>query len=1004
MTAESAHPLEIRLFGPMEARIEGKRLPPLRSRKGMYALALLALRHDRDVPRSYLAALLWPDSPEEQALASLRRTLTDLRQAMGDYADCLLAPTSRALRLDFNRVWADVVAFDRGVGSSQAEVLEAAVALYCGPLLEGCPEEWVLQEREAREEAYLSALEKLAMLHREVGDFVATEGYLTRVVRIRPWRETAQRARMEMLDAMGDHAGVTMAYRDLRQSLRDALNADPDAETTSLYQRLRAAARRRAATTIGNEALAAPLAALPMAEENLPTAPLHNLRRPLTPLIGRRSEVREIECALSEARLVCLTGMGGVGKTRLVTEIGWNVLTDYPGGVRFADLSVIQENAMVALTVAEAFGIREPTGQSLRDAIIERVGDRQTLLLLDNCEHLVDACAELTEHLLSYCPQLRVLATSRQALGLPGERLYPLAPLPLPPVRSGDTLPVALLLKYDAIRLFVEKACAIRPFEINPGNAADVLRICQELDGIPLAMELAAARTKVFSLSQIAERLNDRYHLLSESNRAVSPRQRTLQALLDWSYDILSPAEQTLLRRLTVFVGGWTLEATEAVCFIADDAVGDNDTLILLGSLVDKSLIFVEDNEGERRYRMLETVRQYGQMRLEAAGETERMATRHRDYFLQLAEAAHPHLNGPETALWGKRLDAERDNLRQALKWSVEREARLRFAYALSSFWHQRGHLSEGRAWLEGSLTVNRGAAPSARYASVLHSAGILAWTQGDFDAAQTHWQEALKMRQTLGDLPGVAYLKNGLALVAQERGDYAAALTLLQESQDFFEETNDARGLLIVLINQGVALCNQGRYAEARVLHQKAFAESERQGDTRGTITALGNLAEVAYAEGDDVTAGELWTQCLRRDQELEYPWGIASSLANLGDVARHLGNLSAARSFYGDSLRISRQLGEKRMMVHALEGMAMAKAADNASPEALQTAARCLSAADRQRHSLRMPLTFPHRDEIEASAARLRQTLGDAVFFAHWEHKASQDFEAAIEAALRT
>ena len=983
----------------MEAHKEGLPLPPLRSRKGMYALALLALRHDRDVPRSYLAGLLWPDSLEEQALSSLRRTLTDLRQAFGDYADCLLSPTSRTLRLDFTRIAADVIAFDRDVVSAQEEALERAVNLYRGPLLEGCLEEWVLQEREAREEAYLSALEKLARFAGERGDLMTAENRLARVIRVRPWRETAQRTRMETLAALGNYAAITLAYRDLRHYLRDSLNAEPDAETTALYQRLRVQARRHAAAIVSDAPQTADVDADETSDPEIPPPALHNLRLPLTPLIGRSAEKREIQSGLEGTRLVSLVGTGGVGKTRLATEIAWSVVEDYPGGVRFVDLSVITDGEMILPMVAAAFDVREQAGSSLPEALIERLGNRPALLMLDNCEHLLDDSAKLVEQLLSRRPHLHILVTSRQGLGLPGEKIVALRPLPLPPAHPGAALPVALLLKYDCIRLFVQRASAIGAFRFDQNNAADILRICQQLDGLPLAVELAAARTKGLTVSQIAQRLGQGVRILDDAHRTAQPRQKTLHTLLDWSYDLLSPGERTLLRRLTIFVGGWTGEAAEVIC--ADEDLSATDIPGLLASLVEKSLVFVEKDQREERYRMLETVRHYGQEKM-AAEEAERIAAQRRDWFLELAEAAHPHLDGPDYAVWLDRLESERGNLRQALKWTVERDTRLRFAYALSSFWLRRGYLSEGRAWLEGSLLLNRGVPPSARNARILQTAGVFAWTQGDFDAAQRHWREALLQYRALNDQTGIAYLQIALGLLAQEQGDYDTAMQFFGDSQTFFEKKQDVRGALMALTNLGVALCAQGRYAEARRRHKEALAQSERMSDARGIITALGNLAEVAYAEGDDVTAGELWTQCLRRDREMNYPWGIANSLVNLGDVARRRGNREAAYSLYRDSLRRGRRLAEKRITLHALEGLAMTRAGDTATGDNPKRAVHLHSAAARMRSVLQMPLPSSYGNEVLTSVARLRQIFDEKTFASFWEEGANQNGEMLIESEL--
>src|SRR5579884_1453224 len=496
-----------------------------------------------------------------------------------------------------------------------------------------------------------------------------------------------------------------------------------------------------------------------------------NLPVQLTSFIGREKEMEEIKRLLSRTRLLTLTGSGGCGKTRLAAQVGADLLADFADGVWLVELAAIADPALVPQTVASTLGIREEPGQRLLETLQQHLKPKSLLLLLDNCEHLSAACAQLAETLLQACPNLRILASSREALGIAGELAYrvPSLSLPeLPRLPSAEAALVPALARCEATRLFVERAALSYPgFALTEQNAPAVAQVCVRLDGIPLAIELAAARIKVLSADQIAARLDDRFRLLTGGSRTALPRQQTLRALIDWSYDLLSEAERTLLRRLSVFLGGWTLEAAEAVCADASHAppraaamgagehaaapleagsrenaggpVAAEAVLDLLSRLVDKSLVLVEESaEAEARYRLLETVRQYSRDRLMESEEARDLRCRHRDWFLTLAEGAERRLRGPDQVAWLNRLAQEHDNLRMALEWcraeeDAGAEAGLRLAGALWRFWRVRGYLSEGRERLEAALAQASASERTAQRAKALYGLAALAWGQGDY-------------------------------------------------------------------------------------------------------------------------------------------------------------------------------------------------------------------------------------------------------------------------------
>jgi predicted ATPase len=440
------------------------------------------------------------------------------------------------------------------------------------------------------------------------------------------------------------------------------------------------------------------------------SAPPHNLPAPRSSFVGREQQIEEVKRQLAQTRLLTLTGVGGSGKTRLALEVARDLIEAYPDGVWLVQLAPLSEEVLVPKAVAEALGVIERPGESLTDTLAEVLGSRQLLLVVDNCEHLIEAIARLVDALLDSCPRLRILATSREALGLEGEARWLVPPLSVPEV--GRTMSSEELGAYESVRLFVERARRHDPsFSSSPKNAPTVAKICRMLEGIPLAIELAAARVGTLSLEQISERLEGTLDLLTRGGRTAAPRHRTLRGALDWSYELLSEPEIVLFRRLSVFAGGWTLAASEAVGM--GGSVEEEDVLDLLSGLVDKSLVVPGGgDQGGVRYRMLEPVRQYAREKLEEGDEAEQVRRRHADFFRTLAEEAEPELWGPEDARWLNRLELEHDNMRGALSWSLEwgePELALRLAGALGWFWRGRGFYGEGRRWVEEVLEKSSG-------------------------------------------------------------------------------------------------------------------------------------------------------------------------------------------------------------------------------------------------------------------------------------------------------
>ncbi|MCW3051491.1 MAG: hypothetical protein JWN14_661, partial [Chthonomonadales bacterium] len=810
MTAQEAPsaPLILTLFGPMQVLVDGHSLPRLRSRKGIWILALLALRHDRPVEREWLAGLCWPDMETSQAFANLRPILSELRSGLGSQKERLQSPDRHTLRLDLTGASVDVRDFDAAIERGRPSDLERAAALYRGPLLEGCMEEWVFPERHLREHRCLQALEELGHVALFVGDHGKAIGIYRRMVSIDPYWEAARRGWMEALARSGDTNAALQVYRELVELLRADPQATPDEQTTALYQRLRGEARQRSSSLRTTEPVTE---AIPIVSGYLP--------HPLTDLVGREDECLEVAACMRRSRLVTLTGLGGIGKTRLAITVASEVVPEYTDGAWMVALEAVSDNKMVVPQIASVLGVKEASGQTLLERVTEHLRTKRLLLVLDNCEHLLEASAQAVDHLLHEAAGLRILATSREALGITGETAWAVPALPAPDPhhlpQTGSTLR-RVLMGYESVQLFVERAQSIqKSFALTGENAPAVARICFQLEGIPLAIELAAARVKALTVEQIAARLDDHLNLLTGGSRTAMSRQQTLRATLDWSYALLSEWEQTVLRRLSVFSGGWTLEAAEAVC--AGDGIPSRQVLDLLTVLVDRSLVAYEERDPETggRYRLLEMVRQYALERLKASEEAAAVGERHSRWFLALAQEMDVHLTQADQGGGMRCLEREHSNLRSALDrcGTDAAELGLQIAAALVRFWYISGRYSEGRKYLQQALGQERTQEVTALRAKALNGAGALAYRQGDYEATQTFYEESLRMRKQLGDLRWVAESLNNLANVAHFRGDYETVKASYQETLQIFTELGDRRNMAWSLNGLGTVTETLGDY-----------------------------------------------------------------------------------------------------------------------------------------------------------------------------------------------
>jgi predicted ATPase/DNA-binding SARP family transcriptional activator len=928
MPGDAASSLSIRLLGPFEARLPAGSLLRLRSRKEQWLLALLILQHDRPQERTWLAGMLWPDSTETQALANLRNCLAGLRHALGPEADRLRSPTARALVLDLMGAEVDVPAFDAAIAHGDEPSLRRAVMLYRGPLLEGCMEAWAIPERQLREQAFLQALEQLAA--HAVGRAAPSEaeGHLRRAIGVDPLRESAQRALMQVLAEGGNEAAALGVYRELRLLLHRELNAAPDPETTALFQSLRA---RSAHGTRGSPGR---------------TPPAHNLSTQLTRFIGRQREMAEIRHLLSTARLLTLTGAGGCGKTRLALQVAAGLIEAYPDGVWLVELAPLADPALVPQAVASTLGVREEPGRPLTATLTDFLHARSLLVVLDNCEHLLSACAHLAESLVLTCADLRVLATSRERLGIGGEQLFRVPSLSLPDAALRSSLED--LCASEAIELFVDRARLTEPrFTLTVANAAAVTQVCHRLDGIPLAIELAAARLGALSVEALAERLNDRFPVLVAESRTALPRHQTLQALIDWSYDLLSEAERTLLRRLSVFAGGWTLAAAEAVCadpidsrqspVVSEDEglpslptdyclLPTDDVLGLLTRLVEKSLAVYEVREEADRYGLLETIRQYARDRLLASGETAVVRGRHLDWVVALAEQAGSELFGREQAAWLHRLGREHDNLRAALDWSLESshvEAGLGICEEVWRFWQECGYVEEGRGRLVALLSRPEASERTRERAKALKAAGRLT-LHGDFVAARSQYEEMLAIGRELGDPQIIASALNSLGHVVRLQGNGVQAQAHLEQGLALARTVGDRWEVASSLYGLGILASLQGENRAAWSLCAEALAMRRELGDKGSMVTTLGTLGELATDLGDLGSARALLEERLALSRELGNKAETVRTFQLLASVIQAEGDFGKARALLEEALTLVREVGDRQLLSNRCTGLA--------------------------------------------------------------------------------
>jgi predicted ATPase/DNA-binding SARP family transcriptional activator/Tfp pilus assembly protein PilF len=972
----------IRLCGGLTVEAGGKSLeqkvPP---GQATLLFAYLVVNRAQRVSREDLVEALWPGGGPKDPQAVLSTLLSRLRHAVapieidGKSELRVVLPEPAWVDVEAARTAVDdaLRAQEAGDWAAAYEHARDAISLVALDMLPGGDSPWLEELR--REIGGLTALALESVARSAVAGRGAnlSEGKRAAqaLVSKAPFRETGYRLLMEVLEASGDVAEALQVYDELRTVLRDELGAVPAANVQALHGRLLGGGRPREAGP--HEAT-----------RGLPAA--------RTSFVGRVSEARDIRRRVLDGRAVTIVGAGGMGKTRLALRTAEQIDAQLDEGSWLVELAPIAEPELVLQAVASVLGIRQEPDRELAESLTHALADRELCVVLDNCEQVLPAARMLADALLAACPRVRLIATSREPLDYAGESVLQLDPLPTP---DGDE--PTTVAESDAVELFRQRAvAAAADFRLTSANAGTVAGICRRLDGMPLALELAAALVSVLGVAEIGERLDERLRLTMAGASTTPDRHRTLGALVEWSHDLLDETERSLFRRLAVFHGGFTLAAAEHVC--VPEAVG------VLPGLVRKSLV-VKEEKGERaRYRMLETIRQFAAVKLEASGEWTSRRAAHLSFYRELAELGEPGLaDGMRQVDLLDDLESELDNFREAIRAGLEDgadcEAALTTAASLFTLWYVRGHMTEGRRWLDSCVGVCAGAAPESR-AKALAASGELAREQGDYAAARSHLTESLAIARETGvavGYGGSAFSLFNLGCIAWEQGGYREAQRLLEESLELLPEGAHPGGgfdRAWPLLKLGQVALEQGNAGQATMLFEQSLSRHRRRGDREGLARALEQLARAALASGDTSASRLLSERSLEAAGELGYKEGVLGPLLNLARIDLAEGSCDGALASARQALAIADQLGSKRGIAAAIETLACSHAARADAERALQL----FGAASAIRDEIGSPVPGHLRHELDAAigAARERPTRGMAA--ATWAAGVSMTRDQAV------
>jgi predicted ATPase/DNA-binding SARP family transcriptional activator len=912
--------MEFGILGPLEVRNGSVpvRVPGAKERA---LLADLVVHDGRVVSVDRLVEDLWGEDPPGNPANTLQGRVSALRRALGPAAAEMVVtrPPGYVLKVDPEQV--DAVRFERLVAAAEAaapneppraaRLLEAALGLWRGPALaEFADQPWAQAEAARLEERRLAATEGLVELRLAAGGHAGLVGELEALVAAHPWRERLRSQLMVALYRSGRQADALRVYQETRTVLAEELGIDPSPELQRLHQAI--------------------LVQDPALELAAPDhQPRHNLPERLTSLVGRDEELQEVAKLLEQHRLVTVVGPGGAGKTSVAVELGRRLVGGYADGVWLVELAALRDPALLAEVVAAALGLGEEPAEPgappppPSERLAGFVRDKALLLVLDNCEHLVAACAELVQRLLQAGPRVRVLATSREVLGVAGETVWPVPPLAVPdaPEEVGaasapagaDGAAPEVLAGYDAVRLFSERAAAADPgFPLDATSAPVVAELCRRLDGLPLAIELAAARVRVLPVAELAARLGDRFRLLAGGGRTLDPRQQTLRATVDWSWELLEEPDRRLLRRLSVFSGGWTVAAAEEVC--GGDGLDRTDVLEGLFRLVDRSLVVAAGGD-PARFLMLETLRAYGAERLAEAGEAEMVAARHTGWCLDLAEQAAAHHTARR---WLRLLDADYDNLRAALDRAVaapDPDTALRLAGALGWYWWTT-HTMEGRQRLATVIALADGQPPTPQLAGALQAVAMAEVSMTPTEAAVDAARRSLELFERFGDRGRAAFSKLLLASAELQRhGPSRDAVRLVEEADATFREFGEPWGQAFAgHVRFAFEAYGHGLSERAEEVMRRTLERYRVLDDQWGLAQSQFIVGEMAMARGDLGEAEAAYEAALAAARDGGPQWAVLASLARLGSLLALQGDDARATALHAEAAALARRTGQQR------------------------------------------------------------------------------------------
>ncbi|MBA9005062.1 BTAD domain-containing putative transcriptional regulator [Thermomonospora cellulosilytica] len=893
------------VLGPLEVWTRDGGRAPIPEAKVRALLADLIVHDGRTAPAARLIDDLWGDRPPANPAGALQARVSQLRRALEDAEPggrdlVVTRPQGYALQITGDTVdarrFADLTERARRAAhpADRAALLDEALGLWRGPAFADFADEEFARAAAVRlEEQRLAALEDRAEARLELGRHAALVGELEELLVHHPFRERLRAAHLRALYQAGRQSDALTEYARFRERLAEELGVDPGPRLVALHQ----------AILRQDPALDPP--ARP-ARTNLPAE--------VTELIGRDDELAGTRALLAEHRMVTLTGPGGVGKTRLAIEVASRLRHEYPDGVWLVELATTTRPVEA---VAAVLGVRDDEGPDLADRLAAALRTRRSLLVLDNCEHVVTAAAELADALLRAAPGVRILATSREPLGLAGERVSPVPPLRAP--GPWDAADPSAITAFSAVRLFVARAAAAAPgFALDAGNAAAVAAICRGLDGLPLALELAATRVRGLEVHELAARLDDRFRLLDGGRRGGPARQRTLRAMIDWSWEPLTGPERAVLRRLAVHADGCTLQAAEAVC--SGDGVAREDVADVLARLVDRSLA----SRTGGRYRLLESVAAYCVERLREAAEEDRVRRRHLHYYADLAERAASGLRGPRQGEWLERLDAESANVRTALDHAADADAALRLACAMAWYWFLRGRLGEGVRLLGTALALD-GGDPAARAEAMTWQAG-LALHRGDGTFRGPRTDEILRLHDDLGDPGRRAWAHWFLAFAHLGSGDPAANEERVDRALEGFRETGDRWGIAAALTVKARHRYLRGELTAAERDGRESLALFDALGDRWGRLQATDVLGILAEMTGDYRRAERLHRDGLRIAERFGLRVDASTRLAKLGRIAMLTGDHAEAVRLQEEARRLAAGHALPRAEQFAEVGLGMA------------------------------------------------------------------------------